>query len=60
MTNIGYMDLVEKKLRVFTVAGRVDKWSRIVTALSELENMGNVAIYLVYGNKRRLLSIHRM
>jgi len=65
MKTIGYRDLVENKLRAFIPKDKfplfpLKKNDRIKQGLKELKTVGNIAVYLIKGNKIRLLNIHRI
>lgn len=65
MKTIGVIDLVEKKMRVYH-NNQNDKTlfpqkrvTRMTEALADIRHQGNIAVYLVNGNKRRLLFVRR-
>jgi len=59
MKTIGYMDLVEKKIREYNPKDFFHlcqtRHDRIKEGLRELKHMGNIAVFLINGNKTRYL-----
>jgi hypothetical protein len=67
MKTIGYLDRTEgKTIRLFNPdykktipyqlpLGCLTRQERIIAGLKELKHMGNIEIYLIKGNKQRLL-----
>ena len=61
METIGFMDRVENKtIRLFYKNDseslfRQKKADRIIEAMRELKHTGNIAVYLIKGNKQRFL-----
>lgn len=63
MTTIGYMDRTEgKTIRLFCKQESRDLYQqkridRIKEALSELKPVGNIVVYLIQGNKQRVIFV---
>jgi len=59
MTNIAYQDILGGRIHVYTAHKELPKNERIHKALSELQHVGNIKIYLYKRRKLRLLTIKR-
>ena len=60
MKSIGIMDKVEGKIRIYhstdkTSLFRQKRHERIAEAMEDIRYMGNINIYLINGNKYRLI-----
>lgn len=59
MKTIGIMDLVERKIRIYNpkefFKSFQKRQDRIKEALKDIKGLGNIGVYLIKGNKYRLL-----
>ena len=56
MKTIAYIDRGDgnKRMKVYSKTS-ASRWERITEALKDLRHTGNILVYLINGNKRRLL-----
>ena len=61
MKSIAYKDNgnPRNKLFIYNQPG-MGKKTRLVSAIKELKQVGNISIYLVYGNKQRKIINHNL
>jgi len=61
MKTIAYIDLANKSTFYdFKGSPKDNHHKRILEGLKELEHMGDIAIYLIKGNKYRLIKVNRL
>jgi len=56
MTNIAFKDIQGGCIHVYTANKNLPKWERLRLALLELDHMACITVYLIKGNKKRIIS----